>query len=474
MILNRVAELRELGERLDADVKKAGTDSAKRALQLWKSQSDFLAKEDCWELAQEDTLSADAFRDALADIGRAYLPNSDFLPDDAETGLRWCSLAAEMGSLMAQLVLVQNERISQGRVDAAFAKRVFLRWQAVAADEQSLRQQTSRFASIRTLAAEVGLCAAIANRDPEIAEETLKLMAELGVDEPALLGLRWEAQNLLGVEDSIDGVRILQDLVPSTEQREKEQIRRMKPLLEPLPLASWPKSDDWAETLRAEFPNLQEVIDRLLGSSARARYLNQRELQFSPILLVGGAGIGKSRFCRRLAGELGVPSRLYSLNGMNDNMLLKGNARGWAGARPGALLEYFLKAKIANPLVCLDEIDKIGEGRQNGRVWDTLLGMLEPATASQVLDEFMLTPVDYSRINWIATANDIRMLPDPLKSRFRVIYVRILLIVGGHSADRGHPPKSELSGRCYCMPGCPRWVNFGWSWCPGMYVTVTV
>ena len=52
--------------------------------------------------------------------------------------------------------------------------------------------------------------------------------------------------------------------------------------------------------------------------------------------------------------------------------------------------------------------------------------------------------------------------------------VRILLIVGGHSADRGHPPKSELSGRCYCMPGCPRWVNFGWSWCPGMYVTVTV
>ncbi len=90
-----------------------------------------------------------------------------------------------------------------------------------------------------------------------------------------------------------------------------------------------------------------------------------------------------------------------------------------------------LDTRCPNPVVILDEIDKIGLGRQNGRVWETLLTLLEPSSSRSVIDEFLLGEVNYSAISWVATANDLRVstgydwvdMPAPLLSRFEIVTV---------------------------------------------------
>lgn len=77
----------------------------------------------------------------------------------------------------------------------------------------------------------------------------------------------------------------------------------------------------------------------------------------------------------------------------------------------------------ANPIIVLDEIDKAGGSSRNGRVHDTLIQLLEPSSSSCILDEFLQARVNYSKINWIATANDTSYMPAPLVSRFKTVRV---------------------------------------------------
>ena len=168
-------------------------------------------------------------------------------------------------------------------------------------------------------------------------------------------------------------------------------------------------------------------MEAAIGALERQQVLAQRlgadSLRLRPLLLLGPAGTGKTRFLRRLGDTMGAPTLFVPLAGANDNMLLKGTARGWSSARPGFLVEMMLERQCPNPMVILDEIDKIGLGRQNGRVWETLLTFLEPASSSRVLDEFLLGEVDYSAISWVATANSLEDLPGPLRSRWEIIRV---------------------------------------------------
>lgn len=168
-------------------------------------------------------------------------------------------------------------------------------------------------------------------------------------------------------------------------------------------------------------------MEAAIGALERQQVLAQRlgadGLRLRPLLLLGPAGTGKTRFLRRLGETMGAPTLFVPLAGANDNMLLKGTARGWSSARPGFLVEMMLERQCPNPMVILDEIDKIGLGRQNGRIWETLLTFLEPASSSRVLDEFLLGEVDYSAIGWLATANSLEDLPGPLRSRWEIIRV---------------------------------------------------
>jgi hypothetical protein len=196
-------------------------------------------------------------------------------------------------------------------------------------------------------------------------------------------------------------------------------------LLRPLPLRPWPFADDVARVLAEEFPWAQQVVARLRADLLLACRTSGRALTMRPLVLVGPAGCGKSRFVSRLlrlveagGGPGGV---LYPLAGTTDNRLLAGTARGWSSESPCLPTMLALSTRCANPIVGLDELDKAGGNERNGDVRQSLLTMVEPTTATRYLDEGLGLPVDLNRVTWIGTANDWEKLPALLRTRFRHI-----------------------------------------------------
>jgi ATP-dependent Lon protease len=102
---------------------------------------------------------------------------------------------------------------------------------------------------------------------------------------------------------------------------------------------------------------------------------------------------------------------------------LIGTARGWATGHPSRPLTAIHEGGVANPILILDEIDKPGSATHNGHPWDALLGLLEPATASRIFDEFLGGHANLSFISWVATANSVALMPSTLLNRLQVITV---------------------------------------------------
>jgi ATP-dependent Lon protease len=137
---------------------------------------------------------------------------------------------------------------------------------------------------------------------------------------------------------------------------------------------------------------------------------------------VGGAGVGKSRYVKRLSEALKVPFRTLSAAGSSDAMSIRGTAKGWASARPSSLIQFMLQSLQANGLVCVEEIDKTATSKHNGSLLDALLLLLTPESAYW-FDEALECSVDLSYLNVIATSNSLGGLPTPLFDRFDIVHV---------------------------------------------------
>jgi hypothetical protein len=175
-------------------------------------------------------------------------------------------------------------------------------------------------------------------------------------------------------------------------------------------------------TLVCEMPNFEAATAAVLGDLRLAAHLGA-PARVRPTLVVGPPGVGKSRWTRRLAETLGLPTRTLSLAGATDSRFLSGTARGWSGAQPGGVVETLVDTATANPLVVGDEIDKSGGSDRSGRVSHTLLALLERETAASWFDECLRAPVDVSGVSWVFTANDVAGSPQPLLSRLRIVHV---------------------------------------------------
>ena len=185
------------------------------------------------------------------------------------------------------------------------------------------------------------------------------------------------------------------------------------------------EADEIAAALHAEMPWMARATEEVwhgLRASAREGLPG---LRFSPLVLVGPPGIGKSHWARRLAHHLAVPTTTLEATGEPGSFALVGTQKGWGSASPGKLVQTVLSEQHAGPLVIIDEVEKTGEvtSTQGSRhtLTDALLPLLERMTAQAWECPYFQIRFDMSWANWVMTANSRVGLPAPLQSRCVVL-----------------------------------------------------
>jgi ATP-dependent Lon protease len=269
-----------------------------------------------------------------------------------------------------------------------------------------------------------------AQRDYVLRQQMKAIQRELGEDES---GERAEAEMLRE--------RLEQADLPAEARTEAErELRRMERLPQAAPdyhvirsyleyviELPWKKSsedrldlNEARKVLDEDHYGLEEVKERILEHLAVVKL---RPDSKSPILcFVGPPGVGKTSLGMSIARALGREFERLSLGGMRDEAELRGHRRTYIGAMPGRIIQSLRRAKVNNPVMMLDEIDKLGNDFR-GDPASALLEILDPQQNHTFRDHYLDLPFDLSKVFFIATANQLGPIPMPLRDRMEIISI---------------------------------------------------
>ncbi len=172
------------------------------------------------------------------------------------------------------------------------------------------------------------------------------------------------------------------------------------------------------DVLEKQHAGLEDVKDRIVEFLALGAH--REEMGGSIMLLVGPPGVGKTSIGKSVADALNRKFYRFSLGGMRDESEIKGHRRTYIGALPGKFVQALKEVQVENPIIMLDEIDKMGSSFQ-GDPASALLEALDPEQNSEFLDHYLDMRIDLSKTLFICTANQLDTIPAPLLDRMDVI-----------------------------------------------------
>ena len=171
------------------------------------------------------------------------------------------------------------------------------------------------------------------------------------------------------------------------------------------------------QQLKLECPNFSEVIAFIANQFSLAR-VQGRPLRLPPMLLSGPPGVGKTYFCDKFANFVGTKLVRISFDSAQTSSILMGSSRNWGNTTFGLVFESVCLSDVANPLLFLDEIDKVSEGPGYQNPLASLHSLLEPVSSMRVKDISLDFQFDASLVMWIAACNESKAISSSLRSRF--------------------------------------------------------
>jgi ATP-dependent Lon protease len=262
-------------------------------------------------------------------------------------------------------------------------------------------------------------------REFYLQEQLKAIHRELGQD---------DSEDVEGLEAQI-AAKKMPEPVQTRALREVRKLRRMSPLSPESTVArnyvDWLLALPWTErsddvldvaharrVLDEDHYGLEEVKDRILDYIGVLALVGRME---GPILcLVGPPGVGKTSLGRSIARALGRKFVRMSLGGVRDEAEIRGHRRTYIGSMPGRVVQAMRRAEVMNPVILLDEVDKLGQDYR-GDPSAALLGVLDPEQNRAFNDHFLEVDYDLSQVLFVTTANYLPQVPEPLRDRMEII-----------------------------------------------------